>query len=236
MHHILLAIDDAMLRTWASDYLSHQGYLTFAARGTTECVLQEESADCLIIETEGGGEDVPRMCSAIRDVSMIPIIVLSSRDDSEERLRALEAGADDYLVTPFNPRELTARIRVVSRQTALRPSRGFEPEPRGYRFGEWRLDMLSHTLQHSDGSVQMLTMSEFRLLEALVKSERELLPRAHLLRILHGSAWRDYPRGIEVRMSRMRRLLRANRSARSGTLIRSIRGEGYVFEGTVVPD
>lgn len=233
MHHILLAIDDATLRESASDYLNRQGCFTFTAesREAARNVLQEEGADCLVVEAAGGAEDTLCVCSAVRGVSGIPIIVLSFRDDSEERARGLEAGIDDYLVVPFNPRELMARIKVVSRRAAFAPVNRMEPC--GYRFGEWRLDALSRTLHHSDGSVKILTASDFRLLETLVMHAHEILPRSHLLQVLHGREWYRYEHSIEARMSRMRRLLRGNCGSRSGTLIRSVRRAGYLFESRV---
>jgi two-component system, OmpR family, response regulator len=188
MNHVVLAIDDA-----------------------TRCPV-------VVVDAAGSAEDALRMCSAIRSVSSVPIIVLSARDDSEERIRGLDAGADDYLVTPLNPRELRARIKVVARRASFAPGGSVKPTPRSYRFGKWRLDVPSHTLHHADGAVRILTAAEFQLLEALVQNARQVLPRDR------------YGPSVEVRMSRMRRLLR------SETLIRSVYGVGYIFDSPVETD
>lgn len=200
MSHISLAIDDA-----------------------TRCPV-------VVVDAVGGAEETLRVCFAIRSVSAVPIIVLSARDDSEERIRGFDAGADDYLVKPFNPRELRARIKVVARRASFAPGGSVAQASQGYRFGNWRLDVPSHTLRHAQGTVRVLTASEFRLLEAFVKHAQKVLPRSHLLQILHGGEWQRYEKSIEARMSRMRRLLR------SETLIRSVYGVGYVFDSPVVTD
>jgi two-component system OmpR family response regulator len=239
MHHILLAIDDASLCDSASDYLNRQGYLTSTAASDEAAsrIEREGGADFLVVDAAGCEEDALRVCSAVRSVSpSVPIIVLSSRDDSEERVRGLDAGVDDYLVKPFNPRELIARIKVVSRRASFAQREPGESHPNGYRFGEWRLDVPSRTLHHADGSVQMLAGADFRLLEAFVTHAQELLPRAQLLQLLHGAAWNRYQHSIETRVSRLRRLLRDNRGAGARTLIRSVYGTGYVFEGPVEKD
>ena len=227
MHsHILLAIDDASVRESARDYLSRNGYLTsIAASGeAVSRVVEQGSADLLVVDAAGCHEDALRVCHAVRSVSEVPIIVLSSRDDSEERISGFDAGADDYLVKPFNLRELVGRIKAVSRRASAKS------KVIGYSFGDWRLDVLSHTLQHTDGSARVLTASDYRLLEALVIRAQETLSHEHLLQILHGADWRRFECSIEARMSRMRRLLR------SRALIRNVYGEGYVFESAVAPN
>jgi two-component system OmpR family response regulator len=236
MQHVLLAIDDAALCGSASDYLNRQGYLTSSATSgeAINRVSQEGAADVLVVDASGCADDALRVCSAIRTVSAVPMILLSARDDSEERIRGLDAGADDCLVKPFNPRELMARIKVVCRRASFSPRP--DNAPRGYRFGEWRLDVPSHTLEHADGSTRILTASEFRLLEALLTHPQQQLSRARLLQLLHGDAWRRYQRSIEARMSRMRRMLRESANPAAQTLIRSVYGAGYVFESSVTKD
>jgi DNA-binding response OmpR family regulator len=231
MHpHILLAIDDQLVCESAGAYLNRNGYLTSTARSREAADRARGDAEFLIVDAEGSAEEALRVCHAVRGVSAVPIIVLSARDDVEERIRGFDAGADDYLVKPFNPRELIGRIKAVSRRAAFARREPAEPEPRGYSFGEWRLDVLSHSLRHSDGTVRVLTSSEFRMLEALVMHAGELVPRTDILQILYGPGWRRSEHGIETRMTRMRRLLR------SRTLLRNVYGEGYVLEADVVPD
>jgi len=233
VQHILLAIDDSALRNSASDYLSRQGYLTSAASSSeaAEKVRVKGCADVLILDAIGCEQDSLRVCRAVRHCSAVPIIVLTERDDSDERVRGLEAGIDDYLVKPFNPRELTARIKVVARRASFAHEVPARPEPLGYRFGEWRLDVASRTLWRSDGSAHGLTASDFRLLEALVSRAQQLLPLVELLRLLHGPNWRRFSEdSLATRMSRLRQLLR-DRGA-----IRSVYGAGYVFERPVETD
>src|SRR5689334_11494030 len=119
--HILLAVDDEKVRASAGDYLNRSGYLTSAApsREAVSRLGCKGSADFLIVDVAGGAEEALRVCCAVRGISAVPIIMLSARDDSEERIRGFDAGADDYLVKPFHPRELVARIRAVSRRAAL---------------------------------------------------------------------------------------------------------------------
>lgn len=231
MHsRILLAVDDASVCESARDYLSRNGYLTSTA-ASREAVSRvgQGSADLLVVDVAGHHEEALRVCQAVRSVSEVPIIVLSSRDDSEERIKGFDAGADDYLVKPLNLRELMGRIRAVSRRASL-AHRESVTEPRGYSFGDWRLDGVSHTLHHTDGSAHVLSASDFRLLEVLVTHAQQAVPRERILRILHGPGWQRFECSIEARMSRLRQLLRSRK------LIRSVYGAGYVFESAVVPD
>jgi two-component system OmpR family response regulator len=123
-----------------------------------------------------------------------------------------------------------ARIKVVSRRASFARRESAPPKPCGYRFGKWWLDVPGRSLRHSDGSVEVLTASEFRLLETLVTHAQELLSREELLRLLHGSEWHRFHHSIAARMSRMRRLLRDNE------MIRSVYGAGYIFESAVMTD
>ncbi len=135
---------------------------------------------------------------AIRVSSTVPIIVLSERDDPEERIRGLDAGADDYLVKPLNPRELMARIKVVARRTSFAPGGPMSPTPRSLSI--WKVAARCpepHAASRRWHRPAILTASEFQLLEALVKSPRTC-----------RCCRRDqYGHSIEVRMSRMRRRL-----------------------------
>jgi DNA-binding response OmpR family regulator len=235
--HVLLAIDDETLCASTSDHLIRHGYVTSMAASTEmpDKVWQVPDIDCLIVDDAGCAGNPTSFCGTVRGVrASMPIIVLGSRDNWEARIDALEAGADDYVPNPVDPRALIARIKAVCRRASRERVGSEPPGTSSYSFGSWRLDAFSHVLHHSDGSAHTLTAREFRLLEALVKNAGQIVPRACLLRMLNGAEGARLEGGLECGISRMRRLLRETTGPASQSIIRSVYGKGYVFAGLVV--
>jgi len=173
------------------------------------------------------GEDGLSLCRHLVEAQDIPVIFLTARGEATDRIVGLEIGADDYVVKPFEPRELVARIRSV-----LRRSQGDRAAPaviatRAFmRFAGWRLDPVARQLWDPDDVIINLSDGEFRLLLALVERPRRVLTRDMLLDLSRGPNAEHFDRAIDVQMSRLRKKL-----ARPGSedLIRTIRNEGYMF-------
>ena len=175
------------------------------------------------------GIDLCRRLKKDEMLSEIPIIMLTAKGSDADRIAGLEAGADDYLPKPFNPKELLARIKAVlrrqNRELPGAPSQQLEV----VEFGPWTLDLSTRTLKR-DGNVVTLTTGEFSVLKALVQHPREPLTRDKLMNLARGREWGAMERSIDVQVSRLRRLIEDNPS--QARYIQTVWGVGYVF----VPD
>jgi two-component system OmpR family response regulator len=234
--HILLVDDDREASDLLRQYLEPHGFRTTTARGgdAVRRALRETRVDLMILDVMMPGETGLDLCRAIRVTSHVPIIMLTALGDDVDCIVGIDAGADDYVSKPFSPRELLARIRTVLRRSAHAPSDPQHSEVCGYRFGSWRLDVMTRTLAHTDGSATLLTAAEFRLLSLLLAHPTRLVSRADLVRLLRRRGRSPHDASIDGRISRLRRLLREN--ARSPQIIKTVHGEGYVVGVDVVPD
>jgi two-component system OmpR family response regulator len=148
-----------------------------------------------------------------------------------DRIIGLEIGADDYLSKPFNPRELLARVRNVLRRWDLAPRKPDVQEASRYRFGCWTLEAGARELIDADGTRLALTGAEVRLLLAVVSHPNRVLSRHQLIEITSTRRAELFDRSIDVRVSRLRQLLRDNVGA--PRIIKTVYGDGYVL-GTAV--
>jgi two-component system OmpR family response regulator len=176
-------------------------------------------------------EDGLSLLRKFRDSWKGPVIVISGRGDSVEKVIGLELGADDYVAKPFDLRELLARIRSVLRRAApAPPSTEATREVRRFRFDQFELDLASHRLTRGEIEV-LLTTGEFRLLRALLDRAHHVLSRDELMSALHGREAGPFDRAIDMQLGRLRRKL--GDSATHPRLIKAIRGEGYLFAADV---
>jgi two-component system OmpR family response regulator len=180
------------------------------------------------------GEGGIALCREIRERSQVPIIMLTALGDEPDRILGFEAGADDYVVKPFNPQELLVRIRAVLRRTAHAPRDPDAAEVRGYRFAGWRLDTTSRTLKRPDGIDVALNGAEYRLLAILLAHPSRVLSRPQIMELARGRDLDPFDRSIDVRISRLRQTL--GDDARSAAIIKTVYGEGYVIGVAVEPD
>lgn len=157
----------------------------------------------------------------------VPRIVVTGRGHLTDRIVGLEIGADDYIVKPFEPRELAARVRAVLRRSRIAGSSPQHEPARIIRFGDWVADLEGCTLAHSDGEIVKLSAAEASLLGALAESPGRVLSRAQLLDATAGRSEEPFDRSMDARISRLRKKLRDD--PYSPQIIRTVYGAGYVF-------
>jgi two-component system OmpR family response regulator len=231
MLSILIVDDDAQIRQLLRDYLAGFGMTVVAvADGKAMAeALAKGSFDLVILDLMLPGEDGLSLCRNLRAKSDIPILMLTARGEAMDRVIGLEVGADDYIVKPFEPRELVARI-----QTILRRARGSGENTKEQKeavFMGWRLNFILRQLVSPEELVIPLSNAEFRLLAVLVEHPNRVLTRDFLLDVARGRNMDVFDRSIDILISRVRQKL--NDDPRTPSMIKTVRGEGYLFDAKV---
>ena len=231
MKKILLVDDDPELRQLLATYLGRHGFDTLLLPDTRQldAFLERYQPQLLVLDLMLPGEDGLAACRRLRARGETrPIIMLTARDETVDRVIGLETGADDYVGKPFDPRELVARIEAVLRRGARTPA---APDPEGgvTRFGNWLFDRASRQLS-KDGQVVGLTSGEFALLNALVANANRPMKRERLLELTRGETTEAFDRAIDVQIHRLRRLIEVDHA--HPRYLQTVWGIGYVF----VPD
>jgi len=226
---ILLIEDDARLRELLRSYLTKHGFvLSILETGERALeVVSRDSVALVLLDVELPGECGLSVCSRLRAAGCsLPIIMITSRGDLEDRILGLEMGADDYMVKPFEPRELLARIGARLRRQALyvRPSGSGRDAP-PLRFGPFEFDPARQALSRS-GEQLVLTRAELAILEIFTRHPREVLARERICELTRRSVATS-TRSIDVQIARLRRLL--EKDTGNPRYIRTIWGVGYAF-------
>jgi len=232
VRHIVVVDDDREIRGLVCQFLEKHGYRATAVADerSLQRVLAAQRVDLVVLDVMLPGEDGLGICKRLSSQGEIPIILLTGRGDEVDRIIGLEIGADDYLVKPFNPRELLARMRNVLRRWDLAPRGAKQNGRMRYRFATWTLDAGARELVDTEGARQALTGAEYRLLLAFLSNPNRVLSRHELIELTRTRKTELFDRSIDVRVSRLRQLL-----GDSGTssLIKTVYGDGYVFSTTV---
>lgn len=234
--HVLIVDDDQAIRQIVSDVLTAQGWTVNEAADGRELAerLREHQPDLILLDIRLPDQDGLTIAQKLRASSDIPIIMLTGLGGDVDRIVGLEVGADDYVVKPFNPRELVARVKAVLRRTRGIPDRGEPVSALGHdcrRFAGWLLDRTAHRLSSPDGSEVSLTNAEYLLLDAFVGAPRRVLSRDQLLDLTRSHGAGVFDRTVDVLVLRLRRKIEPNPHA--PRLIRTERGAGYVFDADV---
>jgi two-component system OmpR family response regulator len=228
--HILLVDDDAEIRALLSEYLTREGFAVTAVpdgRSMDEA-LEDTRFDLAVLDLMLPGEDGVSLCKRLRARSILPIIMLTARGEEVDRITGLEAGADDYLAKPFNPRELLARVHSVLRRARTLPEDVTPEQARRFQFSGWNLDTLTRQLVSPTSVVTPLSGAEYRLLSVFLHHAGEVLSRDQLTEMIRGrGSHMPFDRSIDVQVSRLRQ--RLGDDGRVPAFIRTVRGEGYVF-------
>ncbi len=222
---LLLVDDEPSLRQPLADYLARQGFIVREADDAAKAraALAEEAPDLVLLDIMMPGEDGLSLCRHLSETRNIPIILLTARGEATDRIVGLEIGADDYVVKPFEPRELVARIRsVLRRSSKVQPA---TEEDALFEFDGWRLDPLKRRLTDPDGTVVPISSAEFRLLLAFLNHPRQVLDRDRLLDMVQGREAHLFDRAVDNQVSRLRRKMEAD--SRDPKLIQTVWGGGY---------
>jgi len=219
---VLIVEDDEMVQALLAVYLEGEGFaVTSTATGAEMlAVLDREPVNLILLDLMLPDEDGLTLARQVRARSTVPIIVLTARRGRDDRLAALDIGADDYLTKPFDPRELILRIRNILGRAA-----GAEPEPAVLSFAGWALDLDGRTLSAPDGRDVRLTPGEFNLLAALARAPNRVLSRDFLLDAVARDEDAPADRMIDVYVSRLRRKIED--TPKKPGLIVTIPGHGY---------
>jgi len=223
--HLLVIDDDARLRELLRRYLTDQGFRVTTAVDAAEAQgkLQAFAFDLLIVDVMMPGEDGYAFTQRLRAASRIPILMLTAMAEPRNRIAGLERGADDYVVKPFEPRELVLRIRNILQR--VQPERARETGPAvELLFGGFRLDLRRGELYRGDEPVR-LTAAETALLLALARRPGEAVSREDLS--LEAEFERT-PRRVDVQMTRLRRKIEAD--PKFPRFLQTVRGTGYVLK------
>ena len=231
MLSILMVDDDAQIRQLLSEYLSDFGMSVVAVADgkAMDEALKNSSFDLVILDLMLPGEDGLSLCRSLRAESNIPILMLTARGEAMDRVVGLELGADDYIVKPFEPRELVARIQTILRR--VRGKREIRKEQNEAEFMGWRLNYVLRHLVSPKELVIPLSNAEFRLLTVFIENPNRILTREFLLDSARGRDMDIFDRSIDILVSRVRQKL--NDDSRTPTLIKTVRGEGYLFDAKV---
>lgn len=220
---VLVIDDDPQVRTLVARLLAQEGYEAHVAADAEEAVvaLKTVSPDLVLLDVMMPHTDGIDLLADIRTRSTIPIIMLTGRGDEADRILGLRTGADDYVVKPFSPGELTARIESVLRRSAPAPSSVM-------RFEELEINTTTRDVTVGDRPIT-LTAKEFDLLTFLVASPRQVFDREQLLSQVWASSteWQD-PATVTEHVRRIRRKIEADPD--NPRWICTVRGVGYRFE------
>lgn len=229
---ILLVDDEPTLREPLAEYLTGQGFALREAESAAKArsAIAEHRPDLVLLDIMMPGEDGLSLCRHLVETTPIAVILLTAKGEATDRIVGLEMGADDYIVKPFEPRELVARIRSVLR----RSQRQDTPPARDnmlYQFEGWTLDPLKRRLLDPDGALIPISTAEFRLLRAFVENPRQVLDRDQLLDMVQGREAHLFDRAVDNQVSRLRRKLEVD--TRNPQFILTVRGGGYRFGADV---
>ncbi len=230
---ILLVDDEATLREPLAEYLTGQGFAVTEAQSAAAArtALLKAKPDIVLLDIMMPGEDGLSLCRHLVETQQLPVILLTARGEPTDRIVGLELGADDYVVKPFEPRELVARIRSVLRRAQRGPAAPTDAQDLHYGFEGWSLDPLKHKLMDPAGVTVPISTAEFRLLRALLDHPRSVLDRDQLLDMVQGREAHLFDRAVDNQVSRLRRKIEADR--RDPQLILTVRGGGYRFAAQV---
>ncbi|CAB3865640.1 response regulator [Achromobacter mucicolens] len=224
---LLVVDDDPALRQLLADYLNRHGYDTLLAPDATDLSsrITRYAPDLLVLDRMLPGGDGADACRRLREQGEdIPVILLTARDEAVDRIIGLEAGADDYVGKPFDPRELLARIEAVLRRKRG-PSALTKDAP--VAFGPFVFDPSTRQLSR-EGTVVKLTGGEINLLEALVRNAGKPLSRERLLALARDDdAGERNDRAIDIAILRLRRVIEDD--PKQPRWIQTVWGIGYRF-------
>jgi two-component system alkaline phosphatase synthesis response regulator PhoP len=223
MKTILVVEDETAIARLIRDYLEQAGFTVLLAGDGNAAIHLGQTAkpDLVVLDLGLPGRDGFDVTRELRRVSEVPIVVVTARGEETDRIVGLELGADDYVVKPFSPRELVARVRAVLRRTENRQA----PAP-VIRAGDVEIDTTRMRVTVAGNTID-LTATEFQLLATLAREPGRVFTRSQLLDAVHGVAFESYERAIDAHIKNIRRKLEPIPGA--PRYLQTVHGVGYRF-------
>jgi two-component system response regulator MtrA len=216
---IMVVDDDQDLAEMLGIVLTSEGYeVNLVSRGDEVIsAFESQTPDLVLLDIMLPGLDGVQVCKQIREKSMVPIVMLTAKGETFDVVSGLEAGADDYMVKPFNPQELVARLKVRLRRSGVVSSSGLQ-------IGNIEIDQVSHTILR-EGKTIPLTRLEFDLIVALAKEPGRVFTREALLSEVWGYRPATDTRLVNVHIQRLR--AKVEKDPEDPKIILTVRGVGY---------
>lgn len=232
---LLIVEDEVVTRQTLARLFQQEGYEVFdAADGKQmEHIMAQQPVDLIIMDVNLPGQSGLELAESLREQKNIGLVFLTGRDSDEDRLLALELGADDYLIKPYNPKELTIRVRNLYRRIehSQKPSDVKVEGSREFHFNGWVLDCDSRCLYSPEKKMFRLPKSEYRAMELFLTQPGKIHDRETLVRKMLDRELRPNDRTVDVAIRRIRRHFESH--PETPNLITTIHGEGYRFVGDV---
>ncbi len=236
---ILIVDDDPRIRSLLREVFEGGGYAVREANGSAEAIGHFESGwpDLVTLDLQLGSEDGLDIARKIRNVSEVPIVMVTGRDDVVDRVVGLELGADDYITKPFHVREVLARVRSVLRRAPHGRPEVHEMDNRDRDVGTKTSSAFSFDgltviperfeLFGRDGKFIELTSGDFKLLDVFLQNAKRVMSRDRLMDLTGGIEWSPLDRTIDNQVARLRKKI--ERNAADPKIIKTVRGVGYSF-------
>lgn len=224
--HLLIVDDDERIRSLLQKFLIRHGFLVSAARDAAhaERILAGLDFDLVVLDVMMPGEDGVSFCRRLREVRDLPILLLTAKGETMDRIAGLEAGADDYLAKPFEPKELLLRINSILRRVP--PSEPADIAPKVLSLGPLRYDSEKGVMWRGDSTVR-LTATEAHLMRIFAACPGEALSRTRLVEELGRDGGQAQERAVDVQITRLRRKLEAD--PKQPRYLQTVRGAGYML-------
>lgn len=224
-HHLLVVDDDERIRVLLQKYLIRSGFTVTAARDAAQArrLLSGLDFDMLILDVMMPGEDGITLTRHLRGQSQVPILLLTAKGETANRIEGLEAGADDYLVKPFEPKELLLRINAILRRMPIQNESAAAPKT--LVMGAVHYDLDRGELWRGTDMIR-LTATEGALMRAFAASPGVPMSRDKLVGDAAGDAAQD--RAVDVQITRLRRKIEVD--PKNPRYLQTVRGEGYMLQ------
>ncbi len=224
---ILIVDDEPQIIKVLNAYLEREGFTVLMALDGLQAIrhFDQEKPDFIILDLNLPGMDGLEVCREIRKGSDVPILMLTARVEEMDKLIGLELGADDYVVKPFSPREVVARIKTILKRTSASTSSN-----EVIKSGKLIIDLDQHTVHLADKPID-LTPTEFDILVTLARSPKRVFSRLQIMEQAQGDAFEGYERTIDAHIKNLRLKLEPN--PKEPVYIQTVFGLGYKFEAVV---
>ncbi|SMX27079.1 Transcriptional regulatory protein OmpR [Pelagimonas phthalicica] len=224
--HLLIVDDDERIRTLLQKFLIRNGFLVSAARDAAHArrILSGLDFDLIVLDVMMPGEDGISLTRGIRETSGTPILLLTARAETEDRIKGLEAGADDYLAKPFEPKELLLRINAILRR--MPDATADDTAPKLLTLGDIRYDIERGEMWRGEDLVR-LTATESQLMKIFSARPGEPVSRANLVEELGRDKGQAQERAVDVQITRLRRKLESD--PKQPRYLQTVRGAGYML-------